>query len=216
MFRQTIIQYFSILLGTLFIIAGNGLLSMYFPIYAKESISAAEIGLITTAYYAGFFFGCVKVLGLISRVGFVRAFMFVSSLIGGTALIFTMSESTWLWFPLRFLMGFGYAGFYVVIESWINSLAQSESRGRVYGTYRLVELGYELGNRSKSDYCIGGKIRSFSFFNDYIINDIKCFSFKPDSTSSTKYKQRAIFFKRKNTLAEFSLLYDRNVFNRND
>ncbi len=141
MLKETITQYFSVFLGVFFVVAGNGLLNMYFPIYAKASISASEIGLITTAYYMGFFLGCVKVLGLIRRVGFVRAFMFVSTLIGASGLLFTMSDSTWFWFPLRFVMGVGYAGLYVVIESWINALVGNESRGRVYGTYRLVELG---------------------------------------------------------------------------
>lgn len=146
MFFRTSVIYLSLFLGCHFIFSGNGLVSVYFPIYAKHSVSNGTIGLITSFYYIGFFVGCLYITKIVHRVGHIRTFTFLCSLIAASALGFSIIPSTFSWIPLRFLMGFGYAGLYVVIESWISSQSSNQERGKVFGIYRVVEL---------SSLCIG-------------------------------------------------------------
>ena len=66
-----------------------------------------------------------------------------------TLLIFTLIGATRriaVWFPLRFLLGVGVNGAFVVSETWINQLAHTGLRGRIMGIYATVmSLGFCVG-----------------------------------------------------------------------
>jgi MFS family permease len=62
------------------------------------------------------------------------------SLLAISSLSFSLFPSIYLWFLLRFLMGFGLAGVYVLTESWLSFHASAERRGKTFATYRIIEL----------------------------------------------------------------------------
>ena len=68
----------------------------------------------------------------------------LSAMFGGilfSALIvslFAVTETLWVWFLLRFLIGLTNGLYWVVSETWINAMAEDQSRGRVVGIYTTI------------------------------------------------------------------------------
>ena len=51
-----------------------------------------------------------------------------------------------IWFVLRFLLGVGINGIFIVSETWINQLSDTTTRGRIMGIYATVmSLGFCVG-----------------------------------------------------------------------
>jgi MFS family permease len=44
----------------------------------------------------------------------------------------------WAWLTFRLILGFCFAGLFVVIESWLNEQATPETRGRTFGLYMII------------------------------------------------------------------------------
>jgi MFS family permease len=77
---------------------------------------------------------------LVKRVGHVRVFAALSSLIASCVLMHVLFVNVPVWVILRFATGFGFAGLYILIESWINEQAPNEKRGQILSIYRMVDL----------------------------------------------------------------------------
>ena len=131
----------ALLLSAAILLAGGGLLSTLVAIRAEiEGFPLYAIGLMTSAYFAGFIFGCVGTPHLVKRVGHVRVFAALSALTAAAALTYAIAINIPSWIALRLLTGFSFAGLYILIESWINEQAPNESRGQVLSIYRMVDL----------------------------------------------------------------------------
>jgi hypothetical protein len=76
----------ALLLGIVFIMLGNG---MHFTLMGLrggiEGFSAAELSVVTSGYFVGFLSGARLSPGLIRRVGHVRVFAALGSLMSGGA-----------------------------------------------------------------------------------------------------------------------------------
>jgi len=48
------------------------------------------------------------------------------------------------WAMMRVMTGLCIAGCYTVIEAWFNAEVTNATRGRVLGTYRLVDLSFSM------------------------------------------------------------------------
>lgn len=132
----------ALLLSAAILLAGGGLLSTLVAIRAgEEGFPLVAIGLMTSAYYAGFIGGCLYTPYLVKRVGHVRVFAALSALTAAATLIHVLAVNIPVWFVLRLLTGFSFAGLYMLIESWINEQAPNEKRGQVLSIYRMVDLG---------------------------------------------------------------------------
>lgn len=65
----------ALLLGTAFLLAGSGLFGLLLPLRGQvEGFSTTSLGLLGTAWSAGFIAGCFLAPRLVRRVGHVRAF----------------------------------------------------------------------------------------------------------------------------------------------
>ncbi len=129
----------ALLLGTAFLLAGSGLFGLLLPLRGGlEGFSTASLGLLGTAWAAGFIAGCVIGPRLVRRIGHVRAFGAFAS----TGAIATLISGMWIeesvWLVLRFFTGFTMAGAYMVIESWLNERSTNETRGTIFGLYMMV------------------------------------------------------------------------------
>ena len=104
----------------------------------------AEIGMLGSAHFVGFFVGCWWAPRLMGSVGHARAFA------GFTAMgaIGLLAHMLWVapvpWAVMRIATGLSVAGAYTVIEAWLNASITNETRGRAMGGYRLVDLGGSL------------------------------------------------------------------------
>jgi MFS family permease len=97
-------------------------------------------GLISMAYYFGFLVGSRFALTVLSRVGHIRAFAALASLLAAAILGIGMTNSAWVWGLLRLVNGLCFAGQYVVAESWLNDLADNDNRGRLLAIYNVVTV----------------------------------------------------------------------------
>jgi MFS family permease len=102
--------------------------------------STAEIGLLGSAHFAGFFVGCWAMPRLIGAVGHSRAFAAAASLGAIGVILHPVIEGPVAWACLRFLSGTSIAGTYTAVESWLQAKIETRTRGRIFGIYRLVDL----------------------------------------------------------------------------
>ena len=131
----------ALLLGVGFLLMGNGLQSTLLPVRAEiETFSTLSIGIMGSAYYIGFALGCLFCPYVVRAVGHIRAFTAMVAVAATVALLHVLFLAPVVWWPLRGLTGFCFAGLYLVIESWLNDRATNQTRGAIFGIYTFVNL----------------------------------------------------------------------------
>lgn len=106
--------------------------------------SRAEVGLLGSAHFVGFFIGCWWAPRLMGSVGHSRAFAAFTAA-GAIGLIAHMLViDPVLWAVMRVAAGLCISGCYTVIESWLQAKVTNEIRGRTMGVYRVVDMGGSL------------------------------------------------------------------------
>ncbi len=124
------------------LLAGNGLQGTLIALRgAQEGFSPSLIGFMGTAYFAGFFFGCMVITRLLRSVGHIRVFAALAALAASGTLALVLFIDPFLWIAMRFLVGFCFAGLFTTMESWINSAVDNSGRARALAVYRIVDLG---------------------------------------------------------------------------
>ena len=139
---------FPLLISAGILLGANGLIGTLIAIRASlEGFPEAAVGLMGTAYFAGFFGGCVMTPRLIVRAGHVRVFAALCALAAIAALAFLLVIDMTAWVVFRVITGFAFSGLSMVVESWLNERAASADRGRVLSLYRIVDLGAVTGSQ---------------------------------------------------------------------
>ena len=130
-----------LLLGMLLLLVGNGLQGTLLGIRgAIEGYDAATMSLVMSAYYVGFLVGSQRATGMIARVGHVRVFAALASTISAAFILYAQAPDAWAWVAMRLVVGFSFAGVYVVAESWLNNAATNETRGQALSLYMIVQM----------------------------------------------------------------------------
>lgn len=130
-----------LLLAAAILLAGNGLQGTLLAVRANlEGFPTSLIGVLMSAYYAGFVLGCRFNPSFIKSVGHIRTFLALASIASASALIHPLYVDVWIWAVLRAITGFCFAGLIMVIESWINERATNSNRGRILSVYRVIDL----------------------------------------------------------------------------
>jgi MFS family permease len=130
-----------LLLGVLLLLIGNGLQGTLLGIRGGiEGYDAATMSLVMTGYYVGFLVGSRRATVLIARVGHVRVFAALGSMISAAFILYAAVPHAWAWVLLRILVGYAFAGVYVVAESWLNNAATNETRGQALSLYMIVQM----------------------------------------------------------------------------
>lgn len=120
---------------------GNGLQGTLLPVRGNmELFTPIELGLLGTAYFLGFTFGCVHGPLLVRRSGHIRAYLAMTSLASVIALLHAIYVTPIGWFALRAVTGYCFAVLYIVIESWLNARSDNRSRGTVFSIYTAINL----------------------------------------------------------------------------
>ncbi len=135
-------------LGMAFLMLGNGLQGTLISWRATyEGFSPSITGWIMTGYYVGFLAGSLYTPVLISGVGYVRVFAALASLASTAVLIQVLFINPEIWFAMRLLTGFCFAGTYVIVESWLNAASDNKSRGQMLSFYMLVSFAGMAGGQ---------------------------------------------------------------------
>lgn len=131
----------ALLLGMMLLLLGNGLQGTLLGIRgAIEGFPASTMAWVMSAYYVGFLLGTRRIAVMIRRVGHVRVFSALASLVSAAFILYSVAPSPELWIGLRLLVGFCFAGLYVVAESWLNEAATNETRGQALSLYMIVQM----------------------------------------------------------------------------
>jgi MFS family permease len=130
-----------LLLGVMLLLLGNGVQSSLLGIRgAIEGFTTAQMSLVMSAYFVGFLVGSRLTPGMIRRVGHVRVFAALGSLISAVLVLYPAIPDWMAWTVLRVVIGFCFAGVYITAESWLNDAATNETRGQTLSAYMIVQM----------------------------------------------------------------------------
>lgn len=131
----------ALLFGILLLLLGNGLQGTLLGVRGGiEGFDANTMSLVMSAYYVGFLLGAWRTTAMISRVGHVRVFAALASLISAAFLVYAAAPNPWVWIAMRAIVGFCFSGVYVVAESWLNDAATNDTRGKALSLYMIVQM----------------------------------------------------------------------------
>ena len=138
---QVLTSAWSLLFGMCLLMIGNGMQGTLLGIRGEiEGFTTLEMSIIMSAYFAGFLGGSQLAPIMIRRVGHVRVFAALASLISAVIIIFPAYTEVWVWILGRVLIGFCFSAVYVTAESWLNNAATNETRGQSLSLYMIVQM----------------------------------------------------------------------------
>ena len=130
----------ALLLGMCLLMVGNGMQGTLLGIRGEiEGFSTFEMSIVMSAYFAGFLGGSRIAPGMIRRVGHVRVFAALASLISAVMILYPTFADPWLWAVGRVIIGFCFSAVYVTAESWLNEAADNSNRGKALSLYMFVQ-----------------------------------------------------------------------------
>ncbi|MCP4206073.1 MAG: MFS transporter [Shimia sp.] len=130
-----------LLLGMLLLMVGNGMHGTLLGIRGEAAgFSTFEMSMVMSAYFVGFLGGSRVTPELIRRVGHVRVFAAMASMISAVLILYPTLEHPVAWIAGRALMGLCFSGVYVTAESWLNNAATNDTRGKALSIYMMVQM----------------------------------------------------------------------------
>lgn len=137
-----------LMLSTLLMMAGLGLMNYLLPIRSlAEGWTPLTISIIATGYTLGFTLSCIVTPKLVARVGHVRVFAALITLLTVSVLLCSLLVEWHAWVLFRGIAGFAIAGSYLIIESWLNERVTNENRGALFSVYMITSLVGSIGGQ---------------------------------------------------------------------
>ena len=131
----------ALLFGIFLLMLGNGLQGTLLGVRGSiEGMSPQTMSWVMTGYFVGFLFGSQLTPNMIRRVGHVRVFAALGSLVSACLILYAAWTNPYFWFLLRIIVGFCFSGIYVVAESWLNDSSSNETRGQTLSAYLIVQM----------------------------------------------------------------------------
>ncbi|MEO8241199.1 MAG: MFS transporter [bacterium] len=131
----------ALLLGIMLLMLGNGMQGTLLGIRGSiEHFSTLHMSIVMSAYFLGFLFGSRMAPEMIRRVGHVRVFAALGSLISAVLVMYAVSPNWIAWALMRVLIGFSFSGVYITAESWLNSAATNQTRGQALSLYLIMQM----------------------------------------------------------------------------
>ena len=154
------LKIYALFIGSALLMFGGGLQGLLLSVRgAEEGFSLIALGLIGTGWSVGFVTGSIVVPMLVKRVGHIRAFSIMAAI--GTVTI--LLNLLWIqdigWIVLRAFSGFCFAGAAMIVESWLNEVADNRNRGTIFSIYTTINMAAStIGQLSMSITGVQGHI----------------------------------------------------------
>lgn len=146
--KRTLLAAWGLFASFLLLMLGRGLIGVLLGVRAEfEGFSTATTGVIMASYFVGFLAGSQVTPRIMARVGHIRVFSALTSLVVVAALFHSLWVAPPPWIALRLLFGFSMAGLFVTAESWLNETVTNDNRGRVMAIYMVVSMGGVAGGQ---------------------------------------------------------------------
>lgn len=130
-----------LLLGIMLLMVGNGVQGTLLGIRGGiEGFTTFQMSIVMSAYFLGFLFGSRMTPGMIRRVGHVRVFAALGSMISAVLVLYPVLPDWVAWAAMRVLIGFCFSGVYITAESWLNNAATNDTRGQALSAYMIVQM----------------------------------------------------------------------------
>ncbi|MEP2717255.1 MFS transporter [Pseudophaeobacter sp.] len=137
---QVLSSAWALLLGMGMLMIGNGMQGTILGVRgAMEGFSTLQMSFVMSAYFIGFLGGSRLAPDMIRRVGHVRVFAALASLISAVMILYPAVANPVAWMLGRALIGFCFSGVYVTAESWLNNAADNANRGKALSLYMIVQ-----------------------------------------------------------------------------
>ncbi|MDP1730262.1 MAG: MFS transporter [Devosia sp.] len=136
-----VVKIYALFLGSALLMFGGGLQGLLLSVRgAEEQFSLLALGLIGTGWSVGFVAGSITVPMLVQRVGHIRAFSIMAAIGTITILLNLLWINDIGWIVLRAFSGFCFAGAAMIVESWLNEVADNRSRGTIFSIYVTINM----------------------------------------------------------------------------
>jgi MFS family permease len=137
----SVIKIYALFLGSALLMFGGGLQGLLLSVRgAEEEFSLIALGLIGTGWSVGFVAGSIAVPLIVRNVGHIRAFSVMAAIGSVTILLNLLFINDVGWILLRALSGFCFAGAAMIVESWLNEVADNKSRGTIFSVYVTINM----------------------------------------------------------------------------
>ncbi len=131
----------ALFVGMFMLMVGNGLQGTLLGLRGEaEGFSTFALSIVMSAYFLGFLFSSRFTPQLIRRVGHVRVFAALGSLISAVLITYPVLVDPWAWAIGRVIIGFCFCGVYITAESWLNDASSNENRGKSLSLYMIVQM----------------------------------------------------------------------------
>lgn len=137
---QVLSSAWALLFGMGLLMVANGMQGTLLGVRGQiEGFATLEMSIVMSAYFVGFLGGSRIAPNLIRRVGHVRVFAALASMISAVMILYPTLTDPWVWAFGRVLIGFCFSAVYVTAESWLNDAASNENRGQALSLYMIVQ-----------------------------------------------------------------------------
>ena len=141
--RDLALATWGLFVGLALIMLAGGLFGTLLGVRSERTGQPTVVtGLISASYYVGFLVGSRATLRGLGRVGHIRVYSALASLLSAAMIGVGIADSPVAWAMLRLVTGLCTAGLYVVAESWLNDLATNANRGRLLAVYGVVTVAF--------------------------------------------------------------------------
>ena len=138
---QVLTGSWALFLGMFLLMVGNGLQGTLLGLRGdQEGFSTFALSIVMSAYFLGFLFSSRFTPKLIQRVGHVRVFAALGSLVSAVLICYPVLVDPISWSVGRVIIGFCFCGVYITAESWLNDASTNETRGKALSIYLMVQM----------------------------------------------------------------------------
>ncbi len=139
--RSLALATWGLFVGLALLMLAGGLSGTLVGIRGEQvGLPTAVSSMISASYYIGFLVGSRLTLTALGRVGHIRVYAALASLLSASIVAVGITVNAPSWAVLRLCAGLCTAGVYVVAESWLNDLASNANRGRLLAVYNVVAV----------------------------------------------------------------------------
>ena len=139
---QVLTGSWALFLGMFLLMVGNGLQGTLLGLRGDmEGFSTLALSFVMSAYFLGFLFSSRFTPELIRRVGHVRVFAAMGSMISAVLILYPTLVDPIAWTIGRVIIGFCFCGVYITAESWLNDASSNATRGKALSLYMIVQMG---------------------------------------------------------------------------
>ena len=138
---QVFASSWALFVGMFMLMVGNGLQGTLLGLRGEiEGFTTLSLSVVMSAYFVGFLFSPRYTPELIRRVGHVRVFAALGSLVSAVLISYPILVEPWAWTLGRVIVGFCFCGVYITAESWLNDASENENRGKALSIYLMVQM----------------------------------------------------------------------------